>query len=231
MIKKILNFCLDLVFPKNCVGCDKEGSWLCEECEKGIVLAKKPICAMCGRITNNGEFCSRCCSKTFLNGVIITAYYKDGPIKELIHNFKYEGVFEIGDVLSEYVIKKLEGANIGNNILLVPVPLHKQRFRKRGYNQSQIIAKKISKYLNYEITENLKRIKNNPAQITLSKKERIDNVKDIFSWSGSVSSNLKNKTIILIDDVYTTGSTLNECAKVLKKLGFRRVWGLVVARD
>ena len=107
------------------------------------------------------------------------------------------------------------------------MPLHKKRQRLRGFNQSEQLARAISKNFNLEINHNLIRIKHKKAQAKLHEKNRWENIKNCFSYQGK---NLNNKNILLIDDVATTGATLNECAKVLKENNAKEVWGLVVAK-
>ena len=193
-----------------------------------------------------GEFCKDCSQPYYLNGVWIAGDYNNKIISKLIKNIKYHFAKDISEVISKFLniflgslisryniihpeeleIKTLEKFN---NSIIIPVPLHKKRKKWRGFNQSEIIAKKLVK--NFQLknnldTKNLIRIKHKKAQVKLSKKEREKNIKDCFFWIGK---NLKNKNIILIDDVTTTGSTLNECAKVLKNNGAKEVWGLVIA--
>lgn len=230
--KIIKDFLLDLIFPKYCVGCEKEGIWLCKGCLKKITLIKKPFCPMCNRLTPKGQFCSRCRPKTELTGVLIAAYYKDGPIKEAIHTFKYDGAYDLSGDLGDIIIYALKKRSIQKGYILIPVPLHKNRFKQRGFNQSELLAEYIiKKHPKFKYVKNkLIRIKQSPHQVDLNREERLKNVQGQFDWIGS-KNELKNKKIILVDDIYTTGATLNECAKILrKKAGVKEVWGLVIAK-
>ena len=225
------NFLLDLIFPKFCVGCKTEGTWICPECDKKIFYIKSPYCPSCQRLTPNGQYCARCKPDTYLTGAIIATYYKKGPIKEAIHYFKYEGIAELkkglGSILSDAIIAR----TIGKNLVLIPVPLHRHRLRERGYNQAKLLADEISKNLNVPVIDQ-KLVKTKPSerQADLTRSQRLKNVVGLFDWTGD-KDELKGKTVILIDDVLTTGATLSECAKVLRqKTSALRVWGAVIAK-
>jgi ComF family protein len=226
----IKDFFLDLIFPKFCVGCKKEGEWFCISCKKKIIYIKSPACPYCNRLTKAGQLCSRCREKSALTGVIISAYYENGPLKEAIHTLKYDGVFDLKYDLSQLLIKAINFRKLEKKFILIPVPLHKIRKAERGYNQTELLVDEISKEIGFPIIKNkLLRIKNKAPQITLSGAERRNNVKGIFKFNGGAEK-IKNKNIILVDDVFTTGSTLEECAKILRENGAKEVWGLVLAK-
>ena len=225
------NFLLDLIFPRFCVGCKTEGFWICPECDEKIFFVKSPYCPSCHRLTPKGQYCPRCKSDTFLTGAIIATYYKKGPIKEAIHYFKYEGITELkkglGSILSDAILAR----SIGNNLVLIAVPLHHHRLRERGYNQAKLLTDEISKNLRIPVIDKkLVKIKSSTRQADLTRSQRLKNVVGLFDWVGE-SNELKGKTVILVDDVLTTGATLSECAKVLRqKSGAQRVWGAVIAK-
>ncbi len=231
-IKNYKDFFLDLIYPKYCVGCSEEGAWLCEKCRQEIIIIRKPFCPTCNKLTPKGQFCSNCRNKTNLTGVIIAAYYKEGPIKEAIHTFKYDGIFDLSDKLGKILIEALNIRKINGNYILMPVPLHSIRYNQRGFNQSELLSNVVSeKFSNFLLsTQQLIRIKQSAHQVDLNREQRISNAKNQFDWCGKANE-LIAKKIILVDDVYTTGATLNECAKILReKAGAREVWGLVVAK-
>lgn len=231
-LSKIYHFFLDLIYPKYCVGCGKEGTWLCQKCSNKIIVIKKPFCPSCNRLTPRGQFCSRCRKKTYLTGAIISAYYKEGSLKEAIHTFKYDGIFDLASDLGQIMIKALNIRKICGNYILIPVPLYKTRLAQRGFNQAELLTKFIINHRSgFKLIKNkLKRIRASEHQVNLGREERIKNVTGQFEWFGD-HKDLKGKKIILVDDIYTTGATLNECAKILrKKTGVKEVWGLVVAK-
>jgi len=229
-MKKLFDYILDLLFPKYCVGCNKEGTWLCSQCQGKIILIKKPTCPNCLTLTEKGQFCPRCRKNTSLTGLIVAAYYKEGPLKEAIHTFKYDGVFDLAKDLGKILVGVLKERNLAKKFVIVPIPLHYKRQAKRGFNQAELLAQQVQNDFGWEINKALVRNKQTQkTQAELSGAARRKNVKNIFSWQGG--EELKNKSILLIDDVYTTGATLNECAKILRQDAHaKEIWGLVLAK-
>ena len=251
------DFILNILFPIECVGCSKEGGWICESCLNTIPFNSSRYCFSCKQKNNYGEFCRNCAPNFFLNGVWIAGNYDNPLLAKLIKNLKYRGAENIAVILGNYLSRfmqglldknRLTGSDLYktevwrrfhkvkqappilldfNNTIIIPVPLHKKRQRLRGFNQSEQLARVINKNFNLEINHNLIRIKHKKAQAKLHEKNRWENIKNCFSYQGK---NLNNKNILLIDDVATTGATLNECARVLKENNAKEVWGLVVAK-
>lgn len=244
---KFKDFLLDLIFPKFCLGCGREGNWLCRSCQGKIVLVKSQICPECGRLTSSGEYCPRCRFDEILvkvkgqkkpkkikrrkplQGIMVASYFEEGPIKELIHNFKYNHILELKELLGEMMADTLR-ANLEpeKNILIVPVPLYWLREKQRGYNQAGILTWEISQRLNLASQKILSKKRHTKRQVDLKGKDRRQNLRDVFKLRSGLD--VKGKTIIVVDDIATTGTTLKECAKVLKRGGTKRVWGLVAAR-
>lgn len=236
IIENISNFCLDLIFPKFCVGCGVEGSWICPTCREQIICIKQPSCPICQRVTTQGQFCHRCRKKSSLTGLVVAAYYQEGPLKEAIHTFKYEGVFDLARDLGKILCDRLnlipptKWNKVG--VVVMPVPLHQSRQNRRGYNQSALLAKEICQNYHWQLAKNkLQRIKKTKhTQVELSGKARRENIKNCFSWAGK-QNEYQNKIILLVDDIYTTGATLQECAKVLRReSGAKEIWGVVLAK-
>lgn len=236
MFKSIFKHLLDLLFPKECQKCLSEGAWLCQNCFENIKFNKNHYCLHCKNLSLNGQFCHDCKSKFQIDGILIACNYKEYSISRLIKLMKYgfaQSIAEdLGRILSSFLNKtKDESLFIkalfdSDNSLIIPVPLHKKREKWRGFNQSQKISEFLSKQTDIRIKDNLIRIKNTKPQVRLNAEQRKENIKNCFSWQGE---NLKNKNILLIDDVVTTGSTLNECSIVLKTNGAGKIWGLVIA--
>ncbi|PIZ00393.1 hypothetical protein COY62_02795 [bacterium (Candidatus Howlettbacteria) CG_4_10_14_0_8_um_filter_40_9] len=222
---------LDTFFPKVCVGCGKIDTFLCPKCHSKIVRIKSPLCLGCGRLSEKGRYCPRCKLKTKLNGVVIAAHYEEGPLKEAIHTYKYEFVYDLKNVLATFLADALKREGFNEKYILTYVPLHPKKENWRGFNQSKLLAEEVSNITGLELMENiLKRKKNNPRQIELKRRKRFENVKDIFSVNEEIVDKISGKKIILADDIITTGATLGECAKVLKENGARQVWGLVLGK-
>ncbi len=256
-VKNLLKFFIDLVFPIECIGCGAEGEWLCRRCLRALKLKERQYCLGCKSENRYGEFCPRCAKGFSLNGVWIAGDYDSQLLSQAIKLYKYRFIRDLGPVLGEYLSRFLLNLvksarltsldlNTGpdwrkisdltrspaifsrlKDAALIPVPLHKRRWRWRGYNQSEPLAAAIAYRLGIGIEPGLVRIKHKPPQARLSEARRKSNIKDCFRWQGDP---LSGRSLILVDDVTTTGSTLNECARVLKAGGAREVWGLVVAK-
>jgi ComF family protein len=220
-------FLLDLIFPRRCVGCGKDRVWLCADCQEKIVVIKTPSCPECQRITKNGEYCRTHRRGKVITGILVAAHYKEGPMKEAIHNFKYDGIKELAEPLGSVLAKSVFDRLPKGNLVIVPIPLHGRRLGARGFNQSELLAKSAAARLKLPAAFDLVRIVNTPAQVELSGEARKQNLTDAFAWKGR---GLRGKTVLLVDDVTTTGTTLNEAAKPLKAAGARFVWGLVLAK-
>lgn len=228
-LNKTWNYFLDLIFPKVCVGCGQEGGWICKKCSGATIKLKTFYCPNCKTITPNGQYCSACTSKYRLTGILIAAHYKHGPLREAIHAYKYEGIKELKIYLSNVLLKRLKGRFPRGKKVIIPIPLHKKREAIRGFNQAEELSKTISEKLNIPLKTNvIKRVKETKPQMELRKKKRAKNIKKAFKLIKSTG--LKNKTILLVDDITTTGLTLNEAAKVLRKAGAREIWGVVIAQ-
>lgn len=226
---KTWDYVLDFIYPKECVGCGKEGNWLCDNCRKKIVKIKTSYCPFCRQITQKGQFCSNCRRKTALTGIIISAHYREGPLKEMIHAYKYDSIRALGQELAEIICERLKNNLPSGEKIVIPIPLHSKKEKERGFNQALFLAQIISQKLNLPLEKNtLIRTKNTKAQIKLKKKERIKNMRRAFVCS--LPQKVRGKTILLIDDVATTGTTLNEAAKILRKFGARQVWGVTIAQ-
>lgn len=155
----------------------------------------------------------------------------------MIIKFKYDpyltGIKKVlSDLFYEGIIQKEEFHKVldSDNAILVPIPLFLSRERKRGYNHAHILAQELTEKLNLPVVKALKRIKNTKTQADLGKEERKKNLKDAFDTDPKFVSQIKGKQIFLVDDIFTTGSTLLEACRVLKRSGAESVWGLTLAR-
>jgi len=233
-LSRAYNFILDILFPIRCISCDKEGEWICRKCFKKIEIKENQTCPKCFSKSKDGKYCDKCsvCSK--MKGVIITGTYEDKLLQKAVHILKYKYVKDLCKPLACILNK---GFNIWcknnkvelKNIILIPVPLHKKKENKRGFNQAKLLAKELSLKVNLKVNNKiLKRVKNTKAQAKQDSLIRRKNIKGAFAIDQSID--LKNKIIFIIDDVCTTSSTLEECAKEIDKLNPKEIWGLVLAR-
>ena len=233
---KFTNFILDTLFPKHCLGCKKYGTYFCDDCFGSVPINQNLACYFCDRLTPNGQCCDSCRRKNrpFLDGLLIATSGQKELVRELIHKFKYKYVKELSAPLAELMINflKLHHALIEKGkIILVPVPLFKRRLRSRGFNQSDLLAEKISEHFGLEKRNDaLIRHRHTRPQMTIKDAAlRRQAIKDAFS-SPLPEKVLTGKTIILVDDIATTSATLQECAKALEPLGPKKILGLVLCR-
>ncbi|MCX6810521.1 MAG: ComF family protein [Candidatus Berkelbacteria bacterium] len=229
VIKSISEFCLDLIFPKKCVNCGEFGSFCCQKCLAKIKPIQTQVCPKCGKISDLGKWCAGCKRDSNLTGIIVGATYRVGPTKEMIHYLKYNSVKELSQPLADLLIDQLIEAEISDKTITTSVPLHKKKYLERGYNQSEIMAKIVAAKLglNYQNLLIRKRY-DKKSQVELKGDARRKNLVDAFALCPMID--ISGQTIFIVDDVSTTGTTLEECAKVLRDGGARRIYGLVVAR-
>jgi len=213
-LKQTYNLVLDLLFPIKCQRCGVEGDYLCLSCQQRI---EPPL--------NPGP------APKELKGLIVIARYEDEAIRNLIWNLKYNSVLDIaktlGLLMTDYLIKNDLQEHFAT-AAAIPVPLHKRRKRARGYNQAEEIARAVAINLELQLVPALKKIRSTARQVDLEKSEREKNLENAFATVPTPS--LGDRRVLLIDDVASTGTTLNECAKALKNQGASEIWGLVVAR-
>ncbi len=227
LLSRLSGPALDFLFPMSCAGCGREGKFLCHNCVASLPQLKKPYCVLCAS-PGQSPHCSWCRELTPAYEGIRAPFLFDGAIRSAVYAFKYHGLKaaapELGHLLADYL--KLQPM-VGN--VLVPVPLHSRRLRHRGYNQSALLAKELGKLTGIGVEPRLLTRKKDaiPQVHTTTKNQRRDNVAGSFSCT----SDLSNKSVILVDDVATTGSTLSACAAALKRSGASSVWGLVLARE
>jgi ComF family protein len=239
-IKPLKNVILDALFPILCLSCGKEGFWLCEKCLSQTKLLDFQVCPACEEmITEKGCQCRACrtSQKSSLDSLVAAVSYEDPAARHLVHNLKYRFVSDISEPLAKLISRVLVRNDIALPDFLVPVPLHPRRLRWRGFNQSFLLASRISEELTpltgVDILDILERTRFNRPQMQIRNyQERLQNMQNIFALKTDTSPDLiKNKKILLIDDIATTGATLEECAKVLKSAGAKKVFAAVVARQ
>lgn len=216
MWKKTENFLLDLFFPKFCFGCSREGDYLCEDCQSVLQIS--------GFHKNY--------STQNLKNLYYPLFYQNPLIKNLIQKFKYEPfIKELEKVLSNLIIthfQLMDNKPDLSDFVLIPIPLEKGRLRWRGFNQAEELGKSLSVFFNIPMVAGLIKTRRTVPQVELTDEVRKENVKGIFQVQNKES--IKDRQILLVDDVYTTGATMEECARVLKEAGAKEIIGIVVAR-
>lgn len=221
---------LDLLFPPSCAGCGKWGSRYCAECITKTNLIQTPICKTCGEPVSDiaDSICGNCIDDDIYFEAVRSWARFEPPLQNAIHRLKYKNDIGLAEVLVEHLYPIL--VNMDWEIdLVVPVPLDQDRLKARGYNQSSLLGKSLAKKVKITFSDKaIQRKKITRTQIGLTKEERKDNVRDAFQVYLPV---VTGKNILVVDDVITTGATLNACSKELRIAGANVVFGLTVARS
>lgn len=217
---------LDFLFPKRCVSCGKLGSYICRDCYSKIEFIDKPVCPVCERQAIGGRTHPGCRKSLGLDGLVVASRYQ-GPIREAIKQLKYRFSYDLADLLIDLLAGQIWMFDLPGSYILVPVPLHFKRKNWRGFNQAELLAGKMAKKFTVKYFEALIRIRETRPQVGLMKKERIENVRSAFDVAGK--NLVVGKNVILVDDVFTSGSTMKEACRVLKRAGADEVWAMAVA--
>jgi ComF family protein len=228
----------NILFPRACVGCGAPRAWLCESCTRNIHPLLEQECFVCRKAkTPHGEACFSCRKKSVLDGVFVAAPYRNRILSEAIHVFKYEFVDEFAPILGKVLAGAVDHSDLPVPDMIIPVPLHPWRRRYRGFNQSALLAEELAKRTLTELavpvdeTILLRTRFTLPQAKTHSAEERRHNLSGAFGFAKQFQKkSLRGKTVWLVDDVHTTGATLEECARILKKAGTKKVFGVVLAR-
>ena len=211
-----------------------KNKFICNKCLKGLKPTTKFICANCSAKTIDGKTCINCKNNCPLDRFFSLYSYDNETIKEIIHACKYRFIKDL-----ELTVDKFTNTYISNNGIteifsaidfIEAVPLTRIRFNWRGYNQSELIAHGISKIINKPLIHSLKRkgLLSVPQAEIKDHIQRTENVKNIFTCKNELE--IKNKILLLVDDVYTSGATMQECARILKVNGAKEIWGFAIAR-
>ncbi len=227
-VKNIADSFFDLVFPPVCGSCKKTGGLICPDCLNRIKWVKEPICQICGRYVadNYVKHCTQC--QQIPNPLEIRAAVLFAqPVQGLIHKMKYENMFGLARPLADLMSKAWLQWETSVD-LVVPIPLHPTRMQQRGYNQSEKLAQYFCQSNDFVLASSvLMRIRDTLPQVGLNSKERAKNVQAAFVAKGE---RIKDKNILLIDDVCTTGATLASAAYALQKEGAKKVSAYCLAR-
>ncbi|GBC95498.1 Orotate phosphoribosyltransferase [bacterium HR16] len=225
---------LDALYPPRCAACALVGcdGW-CDECANSIAYVTPPVCARCGTPVDPEGFCSSCSVHPLVPEAVRAVANYDGVIRAAIHRFKYEKHASLAPALARLLnqgwqnslTEPLHAADV-----VVPIPIHRQRERERGFNQSALLAREFCRSTGLSLLPDvLERTVYRQPQVGLGEEERRENVKDAFRVVKPQV--VAGKSVLLIDDVWTTGSTLNEAARALLSAGASRVFAYTVAHE
>jgi len=235
----VIEFLLSIFFPKRCVNCKRFGKYICDECFTRISFASFSKCIVCMKPSISGLTHNRCLKRYSVDGMFAALEYKS-VVKKAIYNYKYEPyIYKLSEIFTRLMYESfiqnevlMSSLTASDNVWITCVPLHRKRLNKRGYNQSVLLGKKIALKFGLPFSSRLlSRIRDTKPQFKLKKKERAQNILGAFELNPKLAGKTKGKTVFLVDDVFTSGATIRECGKVLKKSGAKKVYGLALAME
>ncbi len=204
---------LDFLYPPRCGGCDRRGTLLCDSCRGQIAPPHEAALQLPG-----------------LDGLLCAGIHKE-PLRAAIHKLKYESDTPLAKALAKLIVETASTHDLWREWsacppVLVPVPLHRERQRMRGFNQAELIARELARVTGWQMNKETMRVRDTPSQVGLSAKQRRENVREAFSWAGQTAP----ERVLLVDDVCTTGATLLECTLTLRSAGAEKVYAVTVAK-
>ncbi len=227
---RVKQYIRDVLFPVFCLGCQREGEWVCHNCLIQIPPLTQTSCFSCDASVSENACCDMCRKERCVNVYWSLYSHQTSIISDLVEQLKYHGASDVVRAVSSlceqnrYIQSLIDSADV-----IVPVPLHPARFRERGFNQSQYIAESIGSVLHLPVlSSTLARSRQTKQQARLSLEERRENVVDAFVCNSP--EDVVGKRVLLVDDVLTTGSTVDACARVLVGAGVHSVCVLTLAR-
>ena len=227
MLSSVWNKVLTTVLPAQCVGCGVSGTYLCDDCIATAPWLEEPLCEMCAA-PGAASPCSRCRLRPLALDGTVAVFAMDGVIRKAVHQLKYRNLRALAPILGARMAEALTQRGVAIDAL-VPIPLHPRQQRKRGYNQAALLAKEVGRRLELPMEEAyLRRHRWSGPQVTAADYDsRWANVAYAFQCDADV----QGKTLLLVDDVMTTGSTMHSAASTLKAAGASSVWALALARE
>lgn len=223
--RNLLQIFWQLLLPVSCLVCSQEGEWICSDCRSKLVVTPAVVCAICSKGGQNG-ICQLCQDKTGLDGIICLHPYRQVAIKKLIKGIKFAGYTDAVKFFTTEYSRPISKRLPIQDYHLCAIPLSKKRLATRGFNQAEVLLKELAANLDMEIWDGLMRVKQTAAQAELPKKDRAKNVRGAFRL---VRGTPIPSHVVLVDDVITTGATLSEAAKIIRRGGALSVWALTIA--
>ena len=243
---------IDVIYPRTCRVCDKPlpersdtrplGEWFCQACEDDLEKVEPPYCKVCSEPYDGaieGEFrCGNCASRKFGFDFAVAGYRAHGHVRELVHQFKFGKDLSLRGALGDLALRALKDPRLEKEDLsewcLVPIPLHKRRQRERQFNQSLELCHHLARQTGAKVVDAVRRTRQTNTQSRLTRAQRLENLKGAFAMKRGFqgeTSKLRNRKVLLVDDVFTTGATTDSCARVLRRQGkAQKVVVIAVAR-
>jgi competence protein ComFC len=229
LIYNILWTAMDWLYPPECSSCGQSGSTFCTECQSKLRLLSTNTCKTCGLpLTGNFGICNDCRGKPQLFTEMRSWVVYEDPIREAIHDLKYRQNISLGFTFAVPLIGLIQTSGWPIDLIL-PVPISRSHYKRRGYNQSALISRPIARSLGIAHSSHaIRRVKETEDQTTLTAKERMLNMEDALL---GIPAKLKGRNVLIVDDVVTTGATMQNCAKAILEAGAYQVFGISVARS
>lgn len=218
---------LDWLYPPNCGGCGKRGFKWCPDCQSNVKLLEDNLCPCCGQSSFNGSICYNCRQHPPVYRAARSWAVFEGPVQQALHRLKYDRDVGLGDSLAQFMIDLFNKLDWPVDIV-APVPLSSTRMKERGYNQASFLAKPLALSLGLQYKPDaIQKVRNTRSQVELTAAERRENVKGAFLAKKEI---VKDCSILIVDDVMTSGATLNSCANALLDAHAKQVYCLTFAR-
>jgi len=238
-MKSYANSFLELIYPEKntCFICETYDEsigdkYICPDCDKLVKKIQPPVCSKCSKPIDYNysiDLCQECCDVERYFVMSKSPFAYDGLIKKAIYSYKYYNKPYFYKYFGNCIVDFMKDIDYTNFNFILSVPLHSSKMRIRGYNQSELIAKYISEKISIPYMDVLKRTKKTMKQSEQSREERRKNLKNAFVVK-RYSEKIINSSVLLVDDIYTTGSTVDECAKALANYGVAKIYVITIAR-
>lgn len=224
----MLALVLDLLLPARCGGCDALGVLFCDRCRRATRKLEEPLCPRCGAEVESARRRDCGCRARLKHLARIRSYAAyDGPLERALHRFKYRRRRALAEPLALLLAERLAVDGVAGEAITW-VPLGARRRRQRGYNQAELLSRALARLTGLPLLDGeLKRVRETPPQVGLDRARRLTNVASAFAYSGA---SIGGRSLLLLDDVATTGATLDACAAALKAAGSGPVFGFTLAR-
>ncbi len=229
--KTLWTFVLDAIFPSFCVSCEVEGNIFCDACLHTLELPGVFCCPVCHEPSEDGTCCLGCRALSPIERHVAMMPLAEGAlIHRLVHLYKYQYLESLEPLFASLVTRFFSEHQMFHADYIIPVPLHRKRFVERGFNQSERVASMVSRATNIPFLNPLMRVKHTTQQATLDRQGRLNNVVGAFSVTQKFLPLMCGKKFVIVDDVFTTGSTIFECARALMRARAGEISGFSIAR-
>ena len=227
-LKRLADLAIDLVYPLRCIGCSETGSLLCPSCRERLPQLTPPLCPRCSLPLPLGGYCRACRDQPPITDGVRSAFAMDGLARDMVHGLKYRGWRALAAPMGALMADAMDDTWAVD--IVAPVPLHRRRIRERGFNQAEELARAVADRLGVPMAADaLERLRHSPPQArSASAIERRLLVRDAFAVG---RRSARGRRVLLVDDVCTTGATLDACATALRGAGAAAAFGLTFARE